>query len=96
MDKRCTKCGDWFFADADWKRICLTCWKISKGIDPNRGRSRSNYHDAWRPNPPPQQAPVIDAEMLRRLIHLCHPDKHNNSQAAQLATQWLLNQRNKS
>lgn len=93
MDKRCTSCGEWFFADVDWKKICLPCWKLSKGIDPNK--SRRKFHQPWEFKPPPH-APVIDAEMLRRLIHLCHPDKHNNSQAAQLATQWLLEQRNKS
>jgi hypothetical protein len=27
------------------------------------------------------------------LIQLCHPDKHRNSEAATVATQWLLNQR---
>lgn len=31
--------------------------------------------------------------MLKRLIYLCHPDKHNNSTAAKLATEWLLKQR---
>ena len=94
MDRRCTKCGDWFFADVDWKKICLPCWKISKGIDPNA--SRRKYHDAWKPQPQHQAPPVIDAEMLRRLIRHCDPDKHNNSQAAQIATHWLLEQRNKS
>jgi hypothetical protein len=31
--------------------------------------------------------------MLARLIRLCHPDKHGNSEAANTATQWLLAQR---
>jgi len=31
--------------------------------------------------------------MLSRLIRLCHPDKHNGSEAANTATQWLLAQR---
>ena len=30
------------------------------------------------------------AEQLPRLLLVCHPDKHGNSQAATKATQWLL------
>ncbi len=36
-----------------------------------------------------QPAP-IPPEMLRRLIHLCHPDKHQSSEAANIATRYLL------
>lgn len=32
----------------------------------------------------------IPPEMLRRLIQLCHPDKHQGSEAANAATRWLL------
>lgn len=38
-------------------------------------------------------AAEIPKDQLRRLIQLCHPDKHNGSQAAQTATEWLLKQR---
>lgn len=31
----------------------------------------------------------IPSEMWRRLVQLCHPDKHSNSESATLATQWL-------
>jgi hypothetical protein len=31
--------------------------------------------------------------MLRRLIQLCHPDKHGGSAIATEATSWLLKQR---
>lgn len=85
--KACTKCGNEFYADQSWKRICIPCWKESKGINNKRP-----FESPFRYQPPPQQ-PLIDAEMLRRLIFLCHPDKHNNSQAAKLATEWLLKQR---
>lgn len=36
-----------------------------------------------------QPAP-IPPEMLRRLIHLCHPDKHGGSEASNIATRYLL------
>lgn len=38
----------------------------------------------------PQSAPTIDAEMLRRLVYLCHPDKHAGTDAAHKATAFLL------
>lgn len=39
--------------------------------------------DIFQPSP-------IPPEMLRRLIHLCHPDKHQGSEAANIATRYLL------
>ena len=45
-----------------------------------------------------QQRPVsfLDrelAEQLPRLLLVCHPDKHSNSEASTRATQWLLDVR---
>jgi hypothetical protein len=37
----------------------------------------------------------IEPEMIRRLLQLCHPDKHNNSEASIKATQWLLSKRSR-
>lgn len=37
----------------------------------------------------------IPPEMLRRLVRLCHPDRHSQSEAANQATAWLLAQRNR-
>jgi len=39
---------------------------------------------------PTTHEPLIPVDMLRRLIQLCHPDKHRGSECAKLATQWLL------
>lgn len=38
---------------------------------------------------------VFDAAMLDRLIRLCHPDRHNGSDASTKATQYLLGLRKK-
>lgn len=32
----------------------------------------------------------VPPDMRRRLIQLCHPDRHGNSEASQVATRWLL------
>lgn len=44
---------------------------------------------------PKNDSPVDDVpkDMLRRLIMLCHPDKHNNSEMSKIATQYLLSLR---
>lgn len=77
----CIACGCSFTRaeDEDWKRLCVRCWKASKGLD----RDRAN----------PLTASPIPPEMLARLIRLCHPDRHGNSEAANVATAWLLEQR---
>ncbi len=41
-----------------------------------------------------QTRSAIPSDMLRRLLMLCHPDKHDGSAASTAATQWLLEQRN--
>ena len=64
-----------YFQDAVWKRLCLTCWAEQKS----------------KPAPAtPPPAKGIEPEMLRRLLQLCHPDKHNNSEASNIATCYLL------
>ena len=37
-----------------------------------------------------------ETEMLRRLVRLCHPDRHDGSEAANVATAWLLAQRDRA
>lgn len=34
-------------------------------------------------------ATEMPKEVWRRLLQLCHPDKHSNAESATLATQWL-------
>ena len=117
--RTCRQCGNTFFADQPWKRVCFDCWKESKKQSGQwRGGTEGFvYTDAaWakmevarlrqenqaldRQVAALQEAlyskanySAIPPDMLRRIIQLCHPDKHNNSPAATEATQWLLKQR---
>jgi hypothetical protein len=64
-----------FFQDAAWKLICVHCYLKSKN-----GKAA-----------PALVAPLfIEPDMLRRLTYLAHPDKHAQSQASIIATQFLL------
>lgn len=38
----------------------------------------------------------IPPAMLRRLVRLCHPDRHGGSETAHQATVWLLMQRDRA
>lgn len=73
----CPSCGSQYLQDQPWKRICLQCYLQTKG----RAAPATRY--AVTPAP-------IEPGMLRRLIQLCHPDKHQGSEAANIATRFLL------
>lgn len=65
-----------FIQDAPWKLQCVTCYLARKG--------------KTAPTPTAPAVPPIEPGMLRRLIQLCHPDRHDNSEAANTATRYLL------
>ena len=65
-----------FIQDQPWKLVCVTCYLKAKG------RTAAVVSPAGASPVPP--------DMLRRLIQLCHPDKHHGSEAATTATAYLL------
>jgi len=75
----CPTCGRSYFKDKHWKRACASCYFAWKGTLSVEAPA----------NPP------IDATMVRRLLQLCHPDRHGGSEAATVATQFLLELRGK-
>ena len=94
--RSCTKCGYEFYADADWKRICIACWRASKNGAASSGNERALV-DHLRSENAALRAELGRAgmpnEMLDRMIRLCHPDRHGNSAASNEVTAWLLNLR---
>ncbi len=91
----CPVCGSQYFQDEPWKKTCLSCWqkkkraeKSSSGTPDEVQKLRDEVLRLRLAAPPP-----IEPNMLSRLIRLCHPDKHGNSEAANEATAWLLAQR---
>jgi len=99
----CVKCGLIYATDYPKPGKCPRCWALSSGFDlgkMSRGLieqvgllERELRHARNQMGQSSRPGPVLDQEMLRRLIHLTHPDKHGGSQAAQIATTWLLEQR---
>jgi hypothetical protein len=67
-----------FVQDQPWKLLCVSCY-----LERNPSKRRT-------PEPVPVAPAGIEPDMLRRLVQLCHPDRHGNSEAANTATRWLL------
>ena len=67
-----------FYRDAPWKLLCVSCY-----LERNPTKRRAT-------EPVPVAAAGIEPAMLRRLIQLCHPDRHQGSEAATVATRFLL------
>jgi hypothetical protein len=88
----CRQCHNVFFADEEWKKICLKCWIKQKK---EREEKLKGAREARYYTPPPKHNASNELkEMLPLLIRLCHPDRHNNSESSTKVTQWLLKQRN--
>lgn len=81
----CKDCEESFYAAEEWKTYCRRCYakmmqKANK--ESQEVRIQKIYIE--------KQIPL---EMINRLIRLCHPDKHDNSKAANEVTVWLLAER---
>lgn len=101
MARECDTCGGMFQEKGDWQRTCFNCFlKTPKGQEWKREKDR---REGKSREPPPnsgtktetrtetvyRNAPGLDVQMVRRLLQLCHPDKHDGSEASVKATQWL-------
>ena len=101
----CTDCGADFYREPaeTWKKRCLDCWKLSKsgyktddpqaaakwyrkGFEAGRDAALSEVRNG---------SATIDAERVRQLLQLAHPDKHGGSALATSVTAWLLEIRKK-
>jgi len=89
--KRCPQCT------REMKGNFALCWKCDQ-VRRERAARAEGYtggYDAgltegFRNGMATKNAtPAIPVEMARRLRLLCHPDKHGNSKAATIATEWL-------
>jgi len=74
----CPSCGNVYFKKESWQKLCLRCYLATKG------------KAAPTATAPAKPEPLIPPDMLRRLIQLCHPDRHGGSECAHKTTQWLL------
>ena len=86
-------------------RRCLACSEPLPGGIPAHWRMHATCWLERYGMQAPAPAPItaaraaevleLDGDMVRTLIHLAHPDRHDGSAAATRATQWLLSLRGK-
>ena len=109
MIKTCAECGDRYQTDFSWSTMCKECYIESKKKERNDLEDRLRYcreqasqfreqARQWQERAESAEAQIkamkgLDADMLRRLIQLAHPDKHGNSESSKIATQWLIKAR---
>ena len=89
MRKQCNHCGESFDTKFTYAKLCYTCWR-EKEDAPSIIADLRNQVELLRRH---LDDSGIPDDMLRILTMLCHPDKHNGSQAANKATLWLLARR---
>jgi len=75
----CPSCREPFQKNQVWQKVCITCYLDKKG----KRRAAPSVRTVTVVEP-------IEATMLKRLIQLCHPDRHGNSEASTTATRFLL------
>ena len=87
IEKTCAECGAGFYCDdsESWKKICISCFKKKKAKERCSAEKIVYVEKIVKEK--------IPSEILSRIIRLCHPDKHSNSQASNEITAWLLSQR---
>jgi hypothetical protein len=82
----CADCGDVFYAPAadSWKTVCRFCWKGEAKASKRVLQLEAELAIMRRSG-----NVIIDAKRWRQLLHLCHPDRHGGSAAANDVAQWL-------
>lgn len=101
--KNCRDCKDpFFYADGEeWKTICIPCFKKMKNTERSssvkfKAETQQQEKIVYRDRIVYKEKIIeqkIPPELLNRLIRLCHPDKHKNSETSNDVTKWLLEQR---
>ena len=90
----CTVCGAYAGEEA-WRKLCKRCYAKKKKAEESAGKPhKTDYEMLWRDAigrlNQQQQATSINEDLLKRLIMLCHPDKHGGSVVAEDVTKQLL------
>ena len=89
----CRACFTPLPGEPAWKTLCKSCFITAKKEEQEALREEVFSLRDQVAMLRSRSQPAIDPSMLRTLVQLCHPDKHNGSEAANKATQWLLEQR---
>lgn len=79
LKRTCKDCGETFeiATNETYKTLCKTCFVEFKKVELDYLKNRVKQLETE--NKLLKTGGSIDADLLKRLKHLCHPDKHNGS-----------------
>ena len=100
MKAVCAKCRCAFEREPGetWKKLCLDCWRDSKAKqesseyllrDQIAALQKRLYQAESRARLLELRGGQFDAEELKTLRRLCHPDRHNGSEASTRISQRI-------
>lgn len=90
----CQLCGEDFYPDQKWKKVCLSCYFVVKERQNSElARLRQENESLHSQLASALSRVAIPKDIERLLIQLCHPDRHGGSRASLAAITWLLDQR---
>lgn len=86
----CDTCHNVFTKKFASQATCYACWsKTDAGMAWKRrkeaayAKTETEYKTVYK------NLPDFDKTMVRKLLQLCHPDKHDQSELSVKVTQWL-------
>ena len=92
--RKCKQCGKTFYAIEDWKKICVGCYIESKNKEKQYNQQYNQYQQQnYTFTPKKEEIKQLDTDTIKKLLYLCHPDKHNNSLTSNEMTKFLLKKR---
>lgn len=103
----CRVCGQPFGQEQAWMTTCMPCFKEAKGyglygsdvgyvaLQAEVVRLRKKVSDAPKAGASTSAGDSLTADLITRLLLLCHPDKHANSETSNEVTRWLIEIRKK-
>jgi len=71
-------------------RLCWKCYTQQRIDGARREAYERGLAEGRRMAKPAASSTTLDVKHIRRLLQLCHPDRHAGSEASVKATQWLL------
>lgn len=83
----CIKCGG-YAGEESWRKWCRGCYREMKREEERRKEQDERVAEIIAQKE--LNGRYLSDERVRKLLQLCHPDKHNNSPNATEITKWLL------
>lgn len=82
--------------DQRWKRLCLNCWKAAKAQEQSKVEELEQRCAKLEQQLHAKPSHDLPKPVLRFLMKAAHPDRHQNSEEATQAMQWLLSFRERA